>query len=147
LALSGPFYEGLLYAAHNNRFERFTVFRPPALPEVSDSPVMIDLQIVIVLSILVAAVILFIWDKFSPDIVALLVVPAIEARCKLLMTQGIPNKMLDRNWIQSHKQEILNRVQLRGEEYNYFAGNCARSAALAVMEEFGLGNIRRASDG
>jgi hypothetical protein len=32
LALSGPFYEGLLYAAHNNRFERFTVFRPPALP-------------------------------------------------------------------------------------------------------------------
>jgi hypothetical protein len=38
LALSGPFYEWLLYAAHNNRFERFTVFRPPALPEVSDLP-------------------------------------------------------------------------------------------------------------
>jgi hypothetical protein len=37
LALSGTLYEGLLYAAHNNRFERFTVFRPPALPEVGDS--------------------------------------------------------------------------------------------------------------
>jgi C_GCAxxG_C_C family probable redox protein len=68
-------------------------------------------------------------------------IQAIEARCKLLMTQGIPNKMLDRNWIQSHKQEILDRVQLRGEEYNYFVGNCARSTALAVMEEFGLGNM------
>jgi C_GCAxxG_C_C family probable redox protein len=68
-------------------------------------------------------------------------IPAIEARCKLLMAQGIPKRVLDRNWIQSHKQEILNRVQLRGEEYNYFAGNCARSTALAVMEEFGLGNM------
>jgi C_GCAxxG_C_C family probable redox protein len=68
-------------------------------------------------------------------------VSEIEARCKLLMAQGIPNRRLDRNWIQSHKQEILDRVQLRGEEYNYFAGNCARSTALAVMEEFGLGNM------
>jgi hypothetical protein len=46
LALSGPFYEGLLYAAHNNRFERFTVFRPPALPEVGDltsQPLLLDM--------------------------------------------------------------------------------------------------------
>jgi di/tricarboxylate transporter len=38
---------------------------------------MISLQIIIVLSILVAAVILFIWDKLGPDIVALLVVSAL----------------------------------------------------------------------
>jgi C_GCAxxG_C_C family probable redox protein len=68
-------------------------------------------------------------------------VSKIEARCKLLMAQGVPKKLFDRSWIQSHKQEILDRVQLRGEEYNYFAGNCARSTALAVMEEFGLGNM------
>jgi C_GCAxxG_C_C family probable redox protein len=65
----------------------------------------------------------------------------IEDRCKLIMTQGIQKKPLDWNWIRSHKQEILDRVQRRGEEYNYFAGNCARSTALAVMEEFGLGNM------
>ena len=32
-------------------------------------------------------------------------------------------------------------MQQRAEEYNLFARNCARSTALAVMEEFGLGNM------
>jgi C_GCAxxG_C_C family probable redox protein len=68
-------------------------------------------------------------------------IPAIEVRCKILMTQGIPQKKLDWPWILANKQTILSRVQLRGEEYNYFAGNCARSAALAAMEEFGIGNM------
>jgi C_GCAxxG_C_C family probable redox protein len=68
-------------------------------------------------------------------------IPAIEDRCKILMEHGIPQKELDWKSILTNKQSVLNRVQLRGEEYNYFAGNCARSAALAVMEEFGLGNM------
>ena len=67
--------------------------------------------------------------------------PAIEARHKQLLLDGIPRKTLDREEIVANKQEILDRVQQRAEEYNYFARNCARSTALAVMEEFGLGNM------
>jgi C_GCAxxG_C_C family probable redox protein len=68
-------------------------------------------------------------------------VPAIEARCKALSSHGIIRKVLDRNGILENREQILNRVQLRAEEYNYFVGNCARSAALAVMEEFGIGSM------
>jgi len=67
--------------------------------------------------------------------------PSIEARCRIIAAQGISRKELNRDQIIANKQQILDRVQLRGEEYNFFAGNCARSAALAVMEEFGLGNL------
>jgi C_GCAxxG_C_C family probable redox protein len=68
-------------------------------------------------------------------------IPAIEARHQRLVAEGIPRKTLNREEILTNKQEILDRVQQRAEEYNYFARNCARSTALAVMEEFGLGNI------
>jgi len=67
--------------------------------------------------------------------------PVIEARCKELITNGIPLKKLNRDSILANKKEILARVQRRGEEYNFFMGNCARSSALTVMEEFGLGNM------
>jgi C_GCAxxG_C_C family probable redox protein len=67
--------------------------------------------------------------------------PAIEARYKKLAAQGIPQKTLDRAEVLANKQQILDRVQRRGEEYNFLARNCARSTALAVMEEFGLGNL------
>ena len=67
--------------------------------------------------------------------------PAIEARHKQLLVDGIPRKTLNREEIIANKQEILDRVQQRAEEYNYFARNCARSTALAAMEEFGLGNM------
>jgi len=66
---------------------------------------------------------------------------AIEARYKKLATEGMPKKTLDRDEILANKQQILDRVQQRGEEYNFLARNCARSTALAVMEEFGLGNL------
>jgi C_GCAxxG_C_C family probable redox protein len=67
--------------------------------------------------------------------------PAIEARCRIITKQGIPGRELSRDTFTTGKQQILDRVQWRAEEYNFFAGNCARSAALAVMEEFGLGNM------
>ena len=67
--------------------------------------------------------------------------PAIKERCKVFSEQGIPRKELDRNEIIADRQQILDRVQRRAEEYNFFAGNCARSTALAVMEEFGLGTM------
>ena len=68
-------------------------------------------------------------------------IPAIEARHKKLVAVGIPRKTLKREEILANKQDILDRVQQRAEEYNFFARNCARSTALAVMEEFGLGNM------
>jgi C_GCAxxG_C_C family probable redox protein len=67
--------------------------------------------------------------------------PAIEARYKKMAAEGIPKKALDRDEILANRQQILDRVQLRAEEYNFLARNCARGTALAVMEEFGLGNL------
>ena len=68
-------------------------------------------------------------------------VPAIEARFKKLAAEGIPRKTLDRDKVLANKQQILDRVQRRGEEYNFLACNCAKGTALALMEEFGLGNM------
>ena len=68
-------------------------------------------------------------------------VPTLEARVKKLAAEGIPRKTLDPKEMLANKEQILDRVQRRGEEYNFFARNCAKSTALAVMEEFGLGNM------
>lgn len=62
-------------------------------------------------------------------------------RCRNLMLHGIPRKNLDRDTLVRLRPEILARVQLRAEEYNFMLRNCARSTALAVMEEFGLGSM------
>ena len=67
--------------------------------------------------------------------------PAIEARIKKLAAEGIPKRTLNRDEILANKEQILDRIRRRGEEYNFFARNCAKSTALAVMEEFGLGNM------
>lgn len=66
---------------------------------------------------------------------------AIEARVKKLVAQGIPSKRLDGKKILANRQQILDRVQRRAEQYNFIARNCARGTALAVMEEFGLGSM------
>jgi C_GCAxxG_C_C family probable redox protein len=67
--------------------------------------------------------------------------PAIEARVKKLAAEGIPRKTLSREEILAKKQQILERVRRRAEEYNFLARNCARGTALALMEEFGLGTM------
>jgi C_GCAxxG_C_C family probable redox protein len=67
--------------------------------------------------------------------------PAIEARYQKMAAEGIPKKTLNRDEILANKQQILDRVQQRGEEYNFLACNCAKGTALALMEEFGLGNM------
>ncbi len=41
----------------------------------------------------------------------------------------------------ANREKILDRVQLRAEEYNFILKNCAQGTALALMEEFGLGNM------
>ena len=68
-------------------------------------------------------------------------IPAIEARIKKILEKGIPQKDLDPQELRDNKEQILDRVQQRAEEYNFIARNCARSTALAVMEEFGMGNM------
>ena len=66
---------------------------------------------------------------------------AIEDRCRNLMAHGICPKKMSRDEAQSNKQAILDRVQLRAEEYNFTLRNCAKSTTLALLEEFGLGNM------
>jgi len=67
--------------------------------------------------------------------------PALEARIRKLAVEGIPRKVLNREEILADKQEILDRVQRRAEEYNFITKNCAQGTALSLMEEFGLGNM------
>jgi C_GCAxxG_C_C family probable redox protein len=67
--------------------------------------------------------------------------PAIEARCKAALAAGFQSKKLYRDALLADRPQILARVQRRAEEYNFFSGNCARSAVLSVMEEFGLGHV------
>jgi C_GCAxxG_C_C family probable redox protein len=68
-------------------------------------------------------------------------VAAIEDRYRKLAAEGITKKPLDRDEVVANKEQILDRVQRRAEEYNFLACNCARGTALALLEEFGLGNM------
>ena len=68
-------------------------------------------------------------------------VAAIEARVRKLAAEGIPKKKLDPKEMLANKEQILNRVQLLAEEYNFILKDCAQGTALALMEEFGLGNM------
>ena len=65
---------------------------------------------------------------------------AIEARFNKLCQEGIPRKSLPKA-DSGQRQEILDRVQRRAEEYCYLMRNCARGTATALCEEFGLGSI------
>jgi C_GCAxxG_C_C family probable redox protein len=66
---------------------------------------------------------------------------AVEAKLKKMLIEGITKMTLDSDYVIEHKQEILDRVQQRAEDYEQVAGSCAKASALGVMEEFGLGNI------
>ena len=66
---------------------------------------------------------------------------AIKARVNNLSKNGIPRKNLDPKAMKAGKEAILDRVQRRAEEYNYIFKNCAQGTAMALLEEFGLGNM------
>jgi len=68
-------------------------------------------------------------------------VPTLEARVKRLAAEGIPKKTFDPKEMLANKEQILDRVQRRAEDYNFILKNCAQGTALALMEEFGLGNM------
>jgi len=67
--------------------------------------------------------------------------PALEARVRKLVKDGIPRKKLDPKELLANKKEILDHVELLAEEYNFILKDCAQGTALALMEEFGLGNM------
>lgn len=68
--------------------------------------------------------------------------PAIEARYRRLAAEGIPRKTRDPKRTLADRERILDRAQRRAEEYNLLARNCARSTALALLEEFGMGDMQ-----
>jgi C_GCAxxG_C_C family probable redox protein len=68
-------------------------------------------------------------------------VEGISTRINKMVAEGIPKKKLDPKELAARKEEILDRVQLRAEEYNFITKNCAQGTALALMEEFGQGNM------
>lgn len=66
---------------------------------------------------------------------------AIEARLRDIVRHGILKKKLIPGELIRRKEEILERVQRSAEVYEQVSQSCAKSSALAVMEEFGLGDI------
>jgi C_GCAxxG_C_C family probable redox protein len=67
--------------------------------------------------------------------------PAIDARVRKLSAEGIPRRKRDAKKILAKREEVLDRVQSRAEEYNFILKNCAQSTALALLEEFCLGDM------
>ena len=67
-------------------------------------------------------------------------VETIRKRLNNLRRKGFGPKDLDWAALQDSRQEVLDRVQRRAEEYEYLTHNCSKGSALALMEEFGLGN-------
>ena len=67
-------------------------------------------------------------------------VEAIRKRLNNLRQNGCGPKALDWKALQINRLEVLEAVQCRAEEYEYLTHSCAKGSALALMEEFGLGN-------
>ncbi len=57
-----------------------------------------------------------------------------------LLNGGMVRKELDGPAMLQKREEILDRVQRRAEEYEHLSHSCSKSSALAIMEEFGLGD-------
>lgn len=68
-------------------------------------------------------------------------ISSIEARFQRLMQNDIPGKSIDSRAYIDRKSDILNRVQRNAEDYEYLSHSCSKGSSLAVMEEFGLGNM------
>jgi len=64
----------------------------------------------------------------------------IRARLKNLRQNGFGTEHLDWAAMQANREQVLDRVQLRAEEYEYLTHSCSKGSALALMEAFCLGN-------
>jgi hypothetical protein len=67
--------------------------------------------------------------------------PAIKERFDKLVEEGIPKVPRKKEHFTSRREEILDLVQLRAEEYCYLTRNCARGSATALFEAFGIGSM------
>ncbi len=65
---------------------------------------------------------------------------AIKARVEKFIKEGVPKKDISKETLQANKEQILDSVQRKAEEYNYIFKNCSQGTALALLDEFGLGN-------
>ena len=68
-------------------------------------------------------------------------VPAIKERFDRLVKEGIPQIPHKKDDFTSRRDEILDLIQLRAEEYCYLTRNCARGSATALFEAFGIGSM------
>jgi C_GCAxxG_C_C family probable redox protein len=68
-------------------------------------------------------------------------VKGIARRFEKLTGEGIPPNRPDPKDFLARKQEVLEGVERRAEEYEYLSHSCAKGSALALMEAFGLGNM------
>ena len=64
----------------------------------------------------------------------------IRARLADLRQNGFGPRKEDLQTLNRDRSALLDRVRLRGEEYEYLTHSCSKGSALALMEEFGLGN-------
>jgi len=67
---------------------------------------------------------------------------AIEEKLRKFSSEGIPKKAINPVEMIANKLDILDSVQIRAEEYEQVDQSCAKSPVLAVMEEFGYGDIK-----
>jgi hypothetical protein len=67
--------------------------------------------------------------------------PEVEARYRKLVEEGLPRRTLSNDEIIARKGEFLDRVQRRAEEYGYLSHSCPKGSALALFEQFGIGNL------
>ncbi|MCB2190583.1 MAG: C-GCAxxG-C-C family protein [Deltaproteobacteria bacterium] len=66
-------------------------------------------------------------------------VQGIRNRLEALRKREIAPKQVDWPGLLAKRPEVLDRVQLRAEEYEYLTHSCAKGSLLALMDEFNLG--------
>jgi C_GCAxxG_C_C family probable redox protein len=82
-----------------------------------------------------------IWQNRIPDLVdRKWDIESIRRRLENLRQKGFGSVEIDWKAMDANRLEVLDRVQLRAEEYEYLTHSCSKGSALALMEEFGLGN-------
>ncbi|MFW5902137.1 MAG: C-GCAxxG-C-C family protein [Thermodesulfobacteriota bacterium] len=67
--------------------------------------------------------------------------PAIEKRFRRFEASGFEKPELDLKAAAQNKRKALDQVQTRAEEYCYLTRSCAKGAAIALFEAFGLGSM------
>ncbi|MBN2178514.1 MAG: C_GCAxxG_C_C family protein [Deltaproteobacteria bacterium] len=67
--------------------------------------------------------------------------PVIKEKFDKNVQNGFPQISLLKSDVMPRRDEILDLVQLRAEEYCYLTRNCARGTTTALFETFGLGSM------